>query len=180
MTGGKRRGWWRRNAWPLAACAVLLPAVFGIIGWAEWDDYFSGHESRPITARPNASIDYAGASWGPAEIVELPPPEGYAPPAGSRILEVTVAVDPADDDPIGCLPPTLHEMGGAERQWDERTYELGEGYEPGEWNSCAGSGTEPFAIVVPFVVPDDAVGPFALHIVVAERLPEYLRLPLGP
>ena len=178
MTGALRRGWWRRNAWPLAALAVLLPAVFGVIGWAEWNDYFSGHPSRAVVAPPDEEYDYAGASWGPVRVDELPPPRGFQPPAGSRILEITVPVDASEE--IRCLPPTLHEVGGAERQWDERTFELGEAYDPDAWNSCAGSGTEPFTIVVPFVLPDDAVGPFALDVVVDGRLPEFLRLPVEP
>ncbi|MDQ0894306.1 hypothetical protein QFZ26_001861 [Agromyces ramosus] len=176
---GVARGWWRRNAWPLAAVAALVPVTFGVIGWQEWDDYFSGHPSRAIVAQPRTSIDYAGAAWGPVEVVELAPLEGFEAPAGSRTLEVTVPVDPGSE-PVTCLAPTLHEVGGAERQWDERTYDLGEAYDRGTWNSCAGSGTEPFAIVVPFVVPDDAVGPFALDVVVDGRLPEFLRLPVGP
>lgn len=174
-----RRGWWRRNALPLVAVAVLLPATFGVVGWNEWNDYFSGRPTQPVVAPPAASVEFEGAVWGPAEIEVVERGAELDAPVGSQVVMVAVPVDPGPDAAT-CLPPTLRESTGARREWQDVTFEIGWSPPSGQLGSCAGTGTDPFTITVAFLVPLDATGPFAVELVSPEALPRFARLLVEP
>ena len=173
-----RHGWWRRNALALAGVAVLLPATFGIIGWNEWNEYFSSRPTQPVTAAAGASVEFEGATWGPAKVETAPRGAELEVPDGSRVLMVSVPVEPGGDK-VTCLPPTLRETTGAEREWQAAGFEIGWDPEPEQFGSCAGTGADPFTITAAFLVPDDTVGPFAVDLV-SDVLPRFLRLLVEP
>jgi hypothetical protein len=172
-------GWWRRNAVPLVATAVLLPATFLIIGGSEWNEYFSGRPTQPMTARPGESVEVNGVTWGPASIEQLDPPADAELPADAVVYRVTIEVRPADEA-VACLPPSLHELEGAQREWGSGSYEVGWAGGSDSWDSCPIDATEPFTIVVPYLVPADAAGPFAVDIEGADLIPAFPRLVVEP
>jgi hypothetical protein len=173
---GRRRrpgGWWRRNAAALVALALLVPATFGIISSNEASTNATRAQIVPIEVEWGQTYDYAGTTWGPATVEELPVTDEHDIPQDARLIEVTIPVVPGDEEP-GCFPPTLLETGGEQRQWDQSGILLG-------WNttSCALMGTEPFDIVAPFVLPPDAEGPFVVDLELVADAPAILRLPVG-
>lgn len=174
-----KRGWWRRNALPLVSVAVLLPATFGVVGWNEWNEFFSGQPTQPVVAPAGASVEFEDAVWGPAEIEIVEPAAEFEAPAGSQVVMVSVPVDPGADAAT-CLPPTLRESTGARREWRDVTFEIGWSPTSEQFGSCAGTETDPFTITVAFLVPLDAAGPFAVDLVSAEALPGFVRLLVEP
>jgi hypothetical protein len=174
-----RRGWWRRNALPLVGVAVLLPATFGMVGWNEWNDYFSGRPTQPVVASAGASVEFEDAIWGPAEIEIMEPGAEFEAPADSQVVMVAVPVDPGADAAT-CLAPTLRENTGARREWQHVTFEIGWSPSSDQLGSCALTGTDPFTMTVAFLVPLDAAGPFAVDFVSPDALPRFVRLLVEP
>lgn len=166
------RGWWRRNAAALIALAVLVPATFGVIVLNEASTNATRAHVVPIEVPAGRPFAHEGTQWGPVSGREITPDDDMDVPPGARLYEVTVPVVPGDEEP-GCFPPTLVEARGAHRQWDRASTVLG-------WNttSCALMGTEPFDVVVPFVLPADAEGPFVVDLEVVSDPPSTLRLPV--
>jgi len=174
-----RRGWWRRNALPLAGVAVLLPVTFGVVGWNEWNESFAEEPTQPVVASPGTAVEFEDAVWGPAEIEMMEPGAEFEAPAGSQIVMVTVPVDPGADAAT-CRPPTLQESTGARREWQDVTFEIGWSPPSEQLGSCVEDGTDPFTITVAFLVPLDATGPFAVDLVTPEALPGFVRLLVEP
>lgn len=168
-----RGGWWRRNRLALIACAVLLPATFGIIGWNEWSTAFAGWRTAAFEAEAGRAVDFGGASWGPATVAEVAPSAEFDVPQGAELIEVTVPVVPGGEEP-SCFPPVLRETGGAQREWKHGGY-LFLGWDD---TSCSLMGSEPFELVVPYLIPSDAEGPFVVELEVLSET-RLLRLPLG-
>lgn len=171
------RRWWRRNAVALGAVAVLLPLTAVVIGGSEW---WLVNQSRPVlphTVPVGASADWAGMAWGPATATELPADAGSELPAGARVIVVEVPVDPGGD-PVACGTPMLRELSGAQRQWSDATAEVDWDYD--RPTGCVSDADGPYTVAAPFLVPDDAVGPFGVELTVVDRLPGFLRLVVAP
>ncbi|WP_159500230.1 hypothetical protein [Microbacterium sp. 18062] len=172
------RGWWRRNAVALCALAVVVPATAAALTLPAWNDRHGALPSVPVTADAGDRVEFSGDLWGPATAEWAPATaDGIEAPDGARVLEVTVPVSP-DDPPASCAPPILREDGGDGRQWnDTRPFSS---FGPGGATSCDADADAPYTIVVSFILPDDAAGPFVVDIAPAEELPRFLRLPVAP
>ena len=171
------RGWWRRNAVALVAVAALLPVTAGVIAGNEW---WARNQSEPVfatTAQPGQEIDYAGATWGPAAATITAPGPDDDVPSGTRLVVVEVPVAP-DAEGIGCLRPTLRELSGERRQWNDATSHVDWDYELDTF--CDSESTGSFTLSLPFLLPDDAEGPFGVDIQVGDELPGFLRLVVAP
>lgn len=174
---GKRMSWWRRNAVALCAVAILAPATAVTVGWHEWIDYFSG---RPVFAErveQGGRFDYGGSEFGPVS-GKLLDAETFGAPHGTSVIEVTVPVDPSRDA-VACLPPTLQELDGAERTWNEGSHLLeGVGM---TITSCQGDWHEgPYEMRLHYLVPSDARGPFTVQVSVVETLPRFASFEVDP
>jgi hypothetical protein len=171
------RGWWRRNAVALIAVAVLLPATTAIVVGYEWWGYHQSRPEIPVTVDAGATADFAGATWGPATAEPLTPGPSDEVPAGAKLVVVQVPVDPDGDVPV-CASPSLRELGGEGRQWNEATADVDWDYELP--TLCDSEATGPFTVSVPFLLPQDATGPFGVEFAVGDELPRYLRLVVDP
>jgi hypothetical protein len=169
-------GWWRRNAVPLVAVALLLPVTAGVIAANEWSEWDLGHATKPITVAAGGAVDYDGATVGPAQARFVDDP---AAPDGTRVVSATVLVTPGDD-PIACPTPRLRETGGAGRQWDEASFELDRDFGEERNTFCDSEVPIRYSLTLDYLVPDDAAGPFAIEIESGDELPEFVRLVVEP
>ncbi len=161
------RAWWRRNAIPLVALALLVPLTAGAIGWQEWRTRFEGTHWRSTPVAAGATIELGGAAVGPATLVEVPADAGVETPPGGRALAAQVTVVPGDA-PVTCARPRLVEVSTG-RSWEGDTGPFGWRGE----SSCFDA-TSPVLLNVPFVVPADA-GPFAIDLEILHDGPELPR-----
>lgn len=171
------RRWWRRNALALAAVAVLAPATGLVIIGNEWWGTYQAAPVFPTTVDPGEEISHAGATWGPATVRVRPDDPDVDLPEGTTAYVVEVPVDP-DSAPVACSTPTLRELQGPRRQWDDAVSYVDWDYE--RPTLCDSEAVGPFTIAVPFLVPDDAVGPFGVDVVLADELPGFLRFVVSP
>lgn len=167
--------WWRRNALALAALVVLIPLTVGVIAANEWSQYDAGHATQPIIVQAGDAARYDGAGIGPAraEFTDNP-----AAPAGSRVLRTTTLITPLDG-PIACATPVLRELTGAKRQWDEASGLLDLDYDPEAHSTCDSERPIRYSLTLHYLLPDDAVGPFALDLA-GDPLPQFVRLVIEP
>lgn len=170
------RGWWRRNAVSLASVAVLVPVTVGVIAVNEWSDYDLGHATKPITVAVGETVMYSGATIGPAKAEFADDPLA---PAGTRVVSATVLVTPGSS-PIACTTPVLREAGGAGRQWDEASFELDRDFDTERNTFCDSDVPIRYALTLDYLVPDDAIGPFAIEVESGDELPEFVRLVIEP
>lgn len=172
-----RRGWWRRNVVALVAVAVLAPVTGLVITANEW---WAWNQAKPVfatTASPGEEIDYAGATWGPATAtITAPGPDDDVPP-GTQLVVIEVPVAPGADG-TACLSPTLRELSGASRQWNEATSHVDWDFELATF--CDSEATGPFTLSLPFLLPADADGPLGVDIQIVDELPGFLRLVVVP
>lgn len=168
--------WWRRNAVALAVTAVLLPTTAAVIGANEWWGVNQGRPVIPTAVDAGATAEYAGAAWGPARTGTVAAEVAADVPDGARALVVEVPVDPHGGI-LSCGVPMLRELSGEGRRWAHAMNDLDWTYD--RPSQCPSDVTAPFTIEVPYLVPDDAVGPFGLEFTLADQLPGYLlvRLP---
>lgn len=169
-------GWWRRNAIPLVAVAVLLPLTAGVVAVNEWSEYDLGHATKPVTVPAGDSADYAGAVIGPAR-AEFASDD--AAPEGTRVVTATVLVTPGDE-PIACLSPVLRELDGAHRQWNEASFELDRDFSDDRRTSCDSEMAIRYSLSLDYLVPDDATGPFTIDLESGAGLPRYVSLVIAP
>lgn len=169
-------GWWRRNAAALAAVVVLVPVTVGVIAANEWSDGDLGHPTKATTVDAGDSAIYGGAIIGPAN-AEFTDDAGIPP--GARVVHATVLITPADE-PISCLSPLLRETGGAQRQWDEASFELDRDYDLALKTSCDSELPIRYSLTLDYLVPEDATGPFALELSTGDALPQFVRLVVEP
>ena len=169
-------GWWRRNAAALAALVVLVPVTVGVIAANEWSDWDLGHPTKATTVDAGDSTIYGGATIGPAS-AEFTDDAGIPP--GTRVVHATILITPGDE-PISCLSPILRETGGAQRQWDEASFELDRDYDPSLKTSCDSELPIRYSLTLDYLVPADATGPFALELSTGDALPQYVRLVVEP
>lgn len=168
-------GWWRSNAVALGALVLLVPATYAALMWNEWSDVRQNTATQPITVDPGDTVDYEGATIGPAsaEFTELPDI-----PQGTRVVTVTMHVDPGDP-PLGCGPPELREVGGLQRQWDARD-DLGREWDPDTTTLCSSEATGPYDLLLDYLVPDDVSGPFTVELFSASAAPLFVSAVVAP
>jgi hypothetical protein len=157
-------GWWRANAVALGALAVLAPALIGVVAWNEWSKHDVG-QSMHVEA--GATAMYSDARIGPAKAEYRDDPLA---PAHTRVVSVSLPIDPGDPA-ITCTPPQLREIGGAGRTWDAASYELDRGWDAQRPTSCVAEATEPYTMVIDYIVPEGASGVFAVELESAESWP---------
>lgn len=164
---------WRRN--------LLAFAVLGLIavpaGWLavqhERSQYSSFSGDHPVDGHEREATRFGGMAFGPVSTVTV---DNENAPPHTEVLQVTVAVDPGVFT-ANCGTPTLHEVGGQNRQWiADRDNLLDLPYDENRMVACD-SATSPFEMTLHYIVPADAKGPFTLNVVVDRALPNYLRLP---
>ena len=166
-------GWWRTNAVALGALVVLAPALVGVVAWNEWSKHGTG---RPVHIATGASATYEGARIGPATAEYRDDPLA---PQDTRVVSVRLAVDPGDPA-ILCTEPQLREIGGAGRTWNAASYELARGWDAEHPTSCVAEATEPYTMVVDYIVPADASGVFAVELDSAETRPDFVSAVVEP
>lgn len=152
--------WWRRNRLALLALLVLLPATVAAVGWQEWYQYF-GFGARPVTAVPVAEDDtavLADATWGPVRGGEIDDVSGLDVPEGTRLIAVAVPVD-AHAEGVACETPKLVEQSTG-REWRPVRLEIGLSSSTEEPETCLSEQAGSYELIVPFVLPADAEGPF--------------------
>ncbi|MFC4137681.1 MULTISPECIES: hypothetical protein [unclassified Microbacterium] len=174
--GGLMAGWWRTNRLALPAAIVLIPLTFGALTWNEWNEAY-GPSSHPVRIVDDGeTVHAAGATWGPARGGELKDVTGLDVPRGAIVLAAGVPVAP-DDEGVGCDWPVLIEQGTG-RQWEPMRTEIGLDFDPTEPESCSTSDVEPYELILPYVIPEDATGPFWVEIAAGDGYATVMRFPI--
>lgn len=171
-----RESWWRSNAVALVALAVVLPTTAAVTTVNEWWDYYSGRPAQAVEVGPGAETSFADATWLDARLTRRSDGTDLDIPPGTKLLVATidVEIDPGDP-PLGCTL-TLREATGAQRQWGSAALDpFGWRTSEGMAGICSSEATEPYTVEVPFVLPDDARGPYTIDMSVGEELPRFLR-----
>ncbi len=166
--------WIKRNWIALATVAVLLPATALVVGGNEWRDYTSGRPVDPVLPDTAGQVSLGGSHFSLMDATLMrPQPETL--PEGVHAIEVTVHVEPASVG-VSCSAPTLVEVSTG-REWSEASLRI-VGASLSQ-SLCAGPEiTDPYELRALYAVPEDAQGPFAIDVVIAEALPSFARLPL--
>ncbi|WP_147303237.1 hypothetical protein [Microbacterium bovistercoris] len=181
-----RSGWWRSNALALGAVALLLPAV--VVGTAWWGWKYAFPDSgQPLWAVEPSSgadtVELKGATWGPVKSKALTDTTGLDVPDDAKVVLVGVDVTPHEKKAPNCMTPTLVEQSSG-RSWEPARYELGVPSSSDEPDSCVptleGETAEPYQLLLPFVVPDDAKGPYWVVIEPLFAKSEYVRFSIDP
>lgn len=167
-----RRGWWKTNAVAVGMLVVLLPAGAVAIGWKDWTAANSTALNRvtAVVAPKGKTVELSGATWGPIRAAAIHDTEGMTTPPNVRVIGVVIPVTPDPDDPdnpgdpVRCDSPLIIEKSTG-RQWNESSFELGFDYSSTEYSECDSTMTEPYEIIVPFAIPEDAEGPFWIDVV---------------
>ncbi|HWK78535.1 MULTISPECIES: hypothetical protein [unclassified Microbacterium] len=176
----KAPSWWRRNAVALIGVAVLVPMTAAAIGWQEWYQYF-GFGARAVTAIAVAeddTVDFVGATWGPIRGGEIDDLTGLDVPDGTRLLAAAIPVQ-ASTEGIGCETPKLVEQSTG-RIWTPTRLEIGLLSDPDEPETCLSAEAGDYELIVPFVVPDDAEGPFWVDVRPYDAGGSFLRFSFEP
>lgn len=176
----KAPSWWRRNLVALIAMVVLVPATAAAIGWQEWYQYF-GFGARAFSAVEVAEGDTAelgGAIWGPVRGGVVEELTGLDVPAGTRLIGVAVPVR-ASTAGIGCQMPTLVEQSTG-REWHSVRLEIGLPWSADEPETCISEEAGSYDLILPYVVPEDATGPFWVDVEPYGVGGEFLRFSFEP
>lgn len=181
----QRRGWWRSNAAALIALAVLLPATVLGAAWWEWKHAFPD-SSQPlwaVDAGESGTVDLADSTWGPIKSKALTDTTGLDVPKDSTVILVGIDVTPHSDKGTYCVPPRLVEQRSG-REWATARLELGVQYNSDEPETCVtfskDEKAKPYQLVLPYVVPDDAKGPYWVVIEPNRPGSEYVRFSIDP
>lgn len=168
-------GWWRSNAVALCAIAVLVPATVLTMSWNEWAEIRANSATEPLTVAPGDDVSYGGAVVGPATAAfeDLP-----LPPSGTRVVSVTVRVDPGENA-LACLTPTLREVDGAGRRW-QASDDLGREWDADRRTFCSSEATGPYDLELDYLVPTDAPGPFVVELESGDELPAFVSAVVAP
>ncbi|WP_188434790.1 hypothetical protein [Microbacterium murale] len=172
--------WWRSNLLALVALVVLIPMTTAAVGWQEWYQYF-GFGARAVTGIEVAEKDTAdlvGATWGPVRGGEVEDVSGLDVPDDTRLIAVAVPVD-ARAEGIGCETPKLVEQSTG-REWRPVRLEIGLLSSPDEPETCISDELGEYEMIVPFVVPDDAEGPFWVDVRPYDAGGSFLRFSFEP
>lgn len=176
----KAPSWWRRNLVSLIALTAILPVTAAVIGWQEWYQYF-GFGTRAVTAVEVAdgeTADLAGAIWGPIRGGEITDLSGLDVPDGTRLIAAGIPVD-ASTEGIGCGAPTLVEASTG-REWRPVRSEIGLLSDPDEPEQCLSAEPGEYELIVPFVIPVDAEGPFWVDVMPYDAGGSFVRFSFEP
>lgn len=176
-----QRTWWRRNAWTLVVLLGLVVATVGIVGLNEWRTYNWWRSSLPTEVPPGETIELGGARWGPVSptweaswLTEAQESRLEDLPSGTRLLEVAIPVDPAGEMPA-CGSPVLRETDGARRQWNGAGQWFYWLYSAENPDLCLADLGVAHTMVVHYLVPEDAVGPFVVDVEILDAVPRFPR-----
>lgn len=174
-------GWWRRNAAALGILAVLVPVTGLTIGWREWHEVHdnAGRRTFAIDVPADGTTELAGATWGPVRSGVLEDVSGLVVPDDARVIAAAITVTPAGDEAVGCPRPVLVEQSTG-RQWNEMRTELGFEYDADEPTTCVSDATDPYEVLVPFIVPEDAAGPFWVEVAPFSAGSTFVRFSIDP
>jgi len=176
----RKRSWWRNNLVALVALAVLLPATAATVGYQEWYQYF-GFGARavtPVMVPDDESVELVGATWGPLRGGEVQDLSGLDVPDGTRLLGVVVPVD-ASTEGVACETPKLVEQSTG-REWRPVRLAIGLLSSSDEPETCLSTESGEYEMIVPFVVPDDADGPFWVDVRPYDAGGAFLRFSFEP
>jgi len=181
----ERRGWWRSNALALGAVAVLLPAALGGTAWWEWK-YVYPDSGRPLWAvvpDDSGTVQLEGAEWGPVRAKTITDTSGLDMPDDATLIGVTVQVNPLGEKGPTCFAPELVEQATG-RSWLPVRGKLGLVWDQEEPEACVptleGETAEPYQLVLPYVVPADAKGPYWIEIEPDYAESRFLRFSVEP
>lgn len=184
MTTAKR-GWWRRNAVALIALAVLMPATFGGAAWWEWKYAYpdSGKPLYAVEPGPSGTVDLEGATWGPVQAKKVTDTTGLDMPDDAQLILVGVDVKPTGEEAPSCWAPTLVEQRTG-RTWQTARLELGLLSDSDEPDSCVptleGETAQPYRLILPFVLADDAEGPYSVIVEPTFAESRFVRFTVDP
>lgn len=173
-------GWWRSNAVALGALAVLIPVTFGAVVWDGWQDRNLFQNTIPVDVAAGDSLELVDASWGPIRASEIADTSGYDMPADARLIAAAIPVDPHGEPPY-CIAPTLVQQSTGIR-FPESRDALGVPWNSEEPTNCVTGeeGVDPYEMIVPFIVPSDAEGPFWVEVAPADAVPSVIRFSIEP
>lgn len=145
--------WWRRQRAPLFA---LVLAGIAMVGATVWLDVLPSIRPTDRVIEAESSVDIAGQTLtlGPVEWDEFDAPDG------SRTLSVRLS-STGGFDAKTCGQASLTETS-TERTWLSARAPLDVPYDEGE-SSCIVESSS-YRVLLVFLLPDDAEGPFVLDI----------------
>ena len=145
--------WWRQQRTALIALVVAAAAM---VGATVWLDVLPSIRPTDRVIEAESSVELAGQtlSLGPAEWGEFEAPDG------ARTLSVRLS-STGGFDASNCGQATLTETDSA-RTWLSSRADLDVPYDEGE-SSCIAE-TASYRILLVFLLPDDADGPFVLDL----------------
>ncbi len=145
--------WWRTQRTGLIALAIAAVAMVGATAWLDIAPSIRPTD-RAIDA--DTTVDIAGQTLtlGPTEWAE------FEAPAGTRTLSVRLSSSGGSAASL-CGQTTLTEID-ADRTWLSSRADLDVPYDEGE-SSCIAEPAS-YRILLTFLLPDDADGPFLLDI----------------
>lgn len=174
-----RDGWWRRNRLALLAVAVLVPVIGLGIPRFEWQiGYSMAPAQTPVEVADEGTLDLRDATWGPIRSDEIDDLTGLDMPPDTKLIAAVIPVDPDAGSKVACNPPRLVQQSTG-REWKPVRSEIGIPYAAEERDTCDSTTTEPYQLVVGFVLPEDVSGPFWLE-VTSLTDPTFVRFSIDP
>lgn len=154
-----RRSWWRRNALALVVVAVLIPATALVIGGRNWyESYGYGNlPYKPIMVEEKGDAEFVGATFGPVRSGLIEDLTGFDVPPDAKVIAAAVPVHTGAEG-VSCSVVLVEQKTG--REWRPSRTEIGLMYDPDEPEYCTTADIGDYELIVPFVVPEDAEGPF--------------------
>lgn len=151
---GETMTWWHRQRAPLVALAVAAIAAVGVHVWMEAVPLLPRMTDDVTVVGQRASIAGHDMSLGRVQWNE------FDAPTGSRTLSIRLEAD-GGAEATTCGAFTLTEPSSG-RLWENARSALAVPYDAGE--SGCGAESFPYEILAVFLVPDDALGPFAFDV----------------
>lgn len=160
--------WWRVQRRALIALLLCAAAVVGAYLWLDIQPGADVDDDRIVVAEDSAEISGQTVTLGSVEWGEFEAPEG------SRTLSIRFRASGGPEAEI-CGPFSLTEERTS-RVWLSSRKHLDVPYDEGE-SSCV-TEAAPYRILLVFLLPEDAVGPFRLDI--AGRDDDIVRFRIEP
>lgn len=167
------RGWWRRNRIALIAILILVPLTGLVIFGKGIRTSRDSRPTDPITVDAGQTATYSGATVGPT-VAAFTNDSTAAP--NSRVVRVTMPI--ANGSELFCNSLTLRELTGAGREWQPALESFASDGLAVPY--CDTTQPGPYHLETYFVIPDDAIGPFAVELYVVELLPKYVKFVVNP
>lgn len=146
--------WWRVQRRALIALLVCAFAVVGAYLWLDILPSADADDDRVVVAEDSAEISGQTVTLGSVRWGE------FEAPQGSRTLSIRFRAGGGPEAEL-CGPFSLTEEHTS-RVWLSSRRDLDVPHDEGE-SSCQAE-TSPYRILLVFLLPDDAVGPFRLDI----------------